>query len=226
MNEDSERAQRTYQRLGPDYSVRTSLNAWAQGPFEGPALLALLGDVSGKRVLDASCAGGRLSEQLLERGAAIVALDLTEAMTRAARERLGARAGVLRADLAQGLPLRTAAIDAVASGFTLHYLRDWSTPLREFRRVLKPGGALVLSTHHPATDLRGEPGYFETKLIEDTWQTTAGEPATVRFYHRPLEAIFEALATAGFHVERLLERQPGWPDEGEPWFLCLRCRPA
>ena len=118
------------------------------------------------------------------------------------------------------------AFDAIVSGFTLHYIQDWSIPLREMTRVLRPGGALVFSTHHPANDLAGAEGYFRTAPAHDTWLSSNGQPVAVSFYHRPLEAIFEALFAAGFVVERLLERGPEWGEAGQPWFVCLRCRPA
>jgi ubiquinone/menaquinone biosynthesis C-methylase UbiE len=42
--------------------------------------------------------------------------------------------------------------DLIVASLVMHYVRDWHAVLGEFRRVLKPDGAVVFSTHHPAMD--------------------------------------------------------------------------
>jgi ubiquinone/menaquinone biosynthesis C-methylase UbiE len=53
------------------------------------------------------------------------------------------------ADLSRPLPFADDTFDDVVVSLVLHYLRDWTAPLAELRRVLKPGGRLVLSVNHP-----------------------------------------------------------------------------
>ena len=53
------------------------------------------------------------------------------------------------ADLAQPLPYDSEAFDDALAVLVLHYLEDWSRPLAELRRVLKPGGRLVVVVNHP-----------------------------------------------------------------------------
>src|SRR5262249_30564307 len=69
----------------------------------------------------------------------------------------------------------------------------------------KPEGVLVFSTHHPTMDWRSfnTENYFALELLEAEW-----EVGKVRFYRRPLTAISEAIQTAGFCMERLLEPTP------------------
>src|SRR5207249_10557943 len=57
--------------------------------YDRPAMLGLLGDVAGKRVLDAGCGPGLYAEELLRRGATIVGLDQSPDMIDLARRRLG-----------------------------------------------------------------------------------------------------------------------------------------
>lgn len=205
----SEAGSRLYDEplLAAAYARVSAANA-ANAAYERPALRALLDDVAGRDVLDAGCAAGEHAQWLGERGARVVALDASEAMVALARERLGERARVLRADLDAPLPLETASFDLVVSSLTLHYLRDWLPALRELARVLRPGGRLVLSTHHPfATVVPGE-AYHAVRLVDDAWDGFAAAPVAVRYYHRPLERMVADLLEAGFALRGLHEPQP------------------
>ncbi len=133
------------------------------------------------------------------------------------------------ADLAEPLEfLPDASFDLVTASLVLHYLRDWGPPLRELRRVLRPGGALLISTHHPVQDVEiADPPapYFETTLLTDTWRK-AGRDFQVRFYHRPLSAIGDALADAGFLIERIAEPIPdreAFADDPALYQRMMRC---
>lgn len=91
----------------------------------------------------------------------------------------------------------------------MHYLRDWVEPLRELRRALRPGGQLLISTHHPADDIRlsATGNYFGTELIHDRW-ILGDKEFDVRFWRRPLTDMFAAFEQAGFGVLRFLEPRP------------------
>ncbi|WP_019432121.1 class I SAM-dependent methyltransferase [Streptomyces sp. AA0539] len=198
-----------YDEMAAEYAEHSAAGL-ANAHYDRPAVLSLAGDLTGLRVLDAGCAAGHLARLLAEGGAAsVTGIDISAAMVALARERCPA--GTFhRADLAAPLDLfEDGAFDLVTASLVLHYLADWGPPLAELRRVLRPGGALVMSVHHPGEDWRwfGRPDYFRTEQIEDTW-TVAGKPRTVRFYRRPLSACFNALRDAGFTVDRLLEPQP------------------
>jgi 2-polyprenyl-3-methyl-5-hydroxy-6-metoxy-1,4-benzoquinol methylase len=201
--------------------------------YDRPAVLELVGDVARQRVLDAGCGPGLYSEELLARGADLVAIDASEAMVELARKRLGTRARVLRSDLSEPLPFADAAFDLVVCALVIHHVADRAACLREFFRVLTPGGHVVLSTQHPTTDwLRKGGSYFETKEEEDTWHR--GDRAyAVRFWREPLTAFCVAIAEAGFLIERLVEPLPAptmresapehWEKlQREPGFLILR----
>jgi ubiquinone/menaquinone biosynthesis C-methylase UbiE len=97
-------------------------------------------------------------------------------------------------------------VDGILSPLVLHYIRDWAPTLAEFQRVLKSGGWLVLSTHHPATEaLRFDvANYFAVEQLEDHWSWVG----TVKFFRRPLSAITGALTAAGFVIEELSEPLP------------------
>jgi len=192
--------------LAAAYARVTATNA-ANAAYERPAVRGLLGEVRGLDVLDAGCAAGEHSAWLAEHGARVVALDASEAMVGLARDRLGERVRVLHADLAQPLPLDDASFDAVLSSLTLHYLEDWCPTLREFARVVRPAGRLLLSIHHPFMTAGDGGDYHAVRLVEETWRGF-GPPVVVRFYHRPLERIVADIGAAGFVLRAMHEPQP------------------
>ena len=177
--------------------------------YERPATLALIPDVSGAHILDAGCGSGFYSEQLLKRGARVTAIDASAELIKHAEKRLADRESITFriADLGRPLNfLSDRSVDGIISPLVLHYMKDWSPTMREFRRILKDGGWLVLSTHHPATEaIRFEvANYFETESIEDYWSWVGA----VKFFRRPLTAITESITSAGFLIEKLVEPLP------------------
>jgi SAM-dependent methyltransferase len=182
--------------------------------YERPAMLGLMPGVAGVRILDAGCGGGWYSEQLLHRGADVDAVDGSAAMVEHARARLASklsdsgegRLSIQYADLSKPLPFDDDRFDGIVSPLVLHYIEDWRPTFHEFRRVLKPGGWLLFSTHHPASEMvRFAPeNYFRVEHVIDTWKWLG----QVEFYRRPLTEISESLSDAGFVIERLVEPMP------------------
>lgn len=193
--------------------------------YERPATLSLLPPLEGRRVLDAGCGSGWYAEELLRRGAEVTAFDAEPRFVELTRARTGGRARVLVADLAKPLAFAAdGAFDAVVAPLVLHYVEDWDAMLAELARVLRPGGTLVFSTHHPFMDWQEfrTDDYFRTERLTDEWDV-----GTVRFWRRPLTAMADALAGAGFVLERLLEPRPldGYRDAAPDWHARLSTRP-
>ncbi|BBG02293.1 MULTISPECIES: class I SAM-dependent methyltransferase [Pseudonocardia] len=182
--------------------------------YERPALLELCGDQCGRDVLDLGCGPGVTAAALLGAGARVTALDRSAAMISAAAGLLGDRATLLQHDMNDPLPLPDAAVDTVVAGLSLHYLADWSGPLAEIRRVLRPGGRLVASVHHPMTDRRvpslapdGHGDYLDSYPIPIRWSVGAVS-ASVRFWHHPLGRITGWVSGAGLSLTDLVEPRP------------------
>ena len=98
------------------------------------------------------------------------------------RARVGDRVKVLQADLAQPLAFaKDAEFDLAVCPLVLHYLRDWTLPLRELHRVLKHRGVLVFSTHHPFNDwkLFNRENYFATEFLKTNGRISARSASIV-----------------------------------------------
>lgn len=177
--------------------------------YERPAILRLAGDVAGRAILDAGCGSGPLSAELLARGAAVTGIDGSPAMIALARARLGDDVPLHVGDLAAPLPFADHALDDAVASLVLHYLEDWDAPLAELRRVLRPGGRLIVSVNHPAVRLLTHPheDYFATHRYSDDFDFD-GEPAVLTMWHRPLHAMTAAFTRAGFSILAIDEPPP------------------
>ncbi|HEY9566147.1 MAG TPA: methyltransferase domain-containing protein [Nocardioides sp.] len=183
-------------------------NRW----YARPAVLDLLGDVAGRRILDAGCGSGPLLADLGERGASVAGFDGSSAMIRLARERLGDEADLQVADLTQPLPYGDDAFDDALAVLVLHYLEDWSQPLGELRRVLKPGGRLIVVVNHPVIPpvMYPEIDYFSTVPNEEEYDFD-GVSATLTIWYRSLSAMSDSFTAAGLRIVSISE-PPVSPD--------------
>ena len=178
-----------------------------------PAILALAGDVTGRRILDADCGSGPLFAALRDRGAVVTGIDKSTAMLEMAARRLGDDADLQMADLDRPLPFGDGAFDDAVASLVLHYLQDWDPALGELRRVLRPGGRLIVSVDHPfavaATDLAAgrKASYLATYRRTEEW-TLQGHTCPMSFWHRPLHATTAAFTANGFRISVISEPQP------------------
>jgi SAM-dependent methyltransferase len=110
-------------------------------------LAAIAGRRSGALALDLGCGAGHVSFTVAPHVAAITAYDLSEAML-AVVARTAAERGLgnvsTRSGAAERLPFADASFDLVLSRYSAHHWRDVGQALREARRVLRPGGRVVL----------------------------------------------------------------------------------
>lgn len=183
------------------------LNAY----YERPAVLSLLGGVSGRRILDAGCGSGPLAAELVARGADVTGFDSSPAMVGLARRRLGPTAALTVHDLSRPLPYADGTFDDVVVSLVLHYLEDWDGPLAEIRRVLKPGGRLVASVNHPFVRQINamHEDYFAVREYQEEVDLD-GRTTTLTFWHRPLREVVRAVLDADLRL-RVLDEPPPSP---------------
>lgn len=167
-----------------------------------PAVLDLAGDVDGRRILDVGCGSGPLFAALRERGAVVSGCDASAKMVEVARRKLGDGADLRVADLGEPLPYPDGAFDDVVAALVLHYLEDWAAPLAEIRRVLEPGGRLIMAVNHPILYkmVHPEGDYFAIAKWTDEYAF-----GVLTYWHRPLHAMTDAFTAAGFRTAVISE---------------------
>jgi ubiquinone/menaquinone biosynthesis C-methylase UbiE len=147
---------------------------------------------------------------LLGRGATVTGFDASPSMIAHARQRTGDRAALRVHDITAPLDfVADASIDLVLCPLVLEYVEDWRPVLREFHRVLLPGGTLVVSLQHPFTDYTyfKSQAYFETELVFSEW-TGFGGRVRVPCFRRSLAETLQPFFDANFVLSRVLEPKP------------------
>lgn len=203
---EGEKTAAQYDAMVAPYVASNAVNV-ANAHYERPATKAMLGAVSGRRVLEIGCGAGELTAWLLDEGARVRAFDVSEQMLARAKAKLGTRAELFRADLHDGLGFcEDGSVDLVIASLVLHYIEDWEPVLREVWRVLAPQGHFVFSTHHPTWDGHNHSpqDYFAKMQVTESWYP----PFEVTFWRRPLRDMTRPIRQAGFVIEALDEPEP------------------
>ena len=200
-----------------------------------PCVERLLGEVKGKKLLDAGCGEGYLARYYAKKGADVTAIDLSQRLIETS-EQLTDSEGVTidyRVDnvcYIESVP--NVEFDVILSNLVLLNVPSLDDAIKEFQRVLKIGGILVFSIVHPAFNFYG-PGswemgekdadtkrraglyfkvdrYFEEEEYERYWKTQEGDtfPEPISFFHRTLSTYLNSLSRAGFRLLEFAEPQP------------------
>jgi SAM-dependent methyltransferase len=113
-------------------------------PF-GEALVEFAQIQPGDSVLDVGCGAGAALLPASRAAARAVGIELSPAMAARAREAVP-DAAVVEGDASQRLPFADGEFDVVLSSFTVFFMPDPTAALREWARVLAPGGRIAMAT--------------------------------------------------------------------------------
>ena len=128
-------------------------------------------------------------------------MDSSAKLLELAAARLGDGADLRVADPRDPLPFADGAFDGAIAALVLHYLKDWTAPLRELRRILTPGGRLIVAVNHPFIYklIKPDADYFAINEWSVRY-TFGGHDVILSHWHRPLNVITTAFTQAGFHI--------------------------
>lgn len=203
-----------------------------------PCVEKLLGDVQGKKLLDAGCGEGYLTRHYAKRGAIVTGIDLSQRLIEMAKQLTEDESVEYKVDnLCRMKSIPNEVFDIVLSNLVLLNIPCLDEAISECHRVLKTHGILVFSIVHPAFNFYG-PGsweigekdpetrrreglyfkvdrYFHEEEYQRYWRTREGEkfPEPISFFHRTLSTYLNSLLKAGFHLLEFAEPQPIDDDE-------------
>jgi ArsR family transcriptional regulator len=210
LEQRREKSRSAHDRLAERWEARQD---FAQGSLRAEVMA--LAWPQGFIVADLGCGTGFLTAQLAGSAHRVIAVDHSPRMlAAAAKKQLPSNCEFRRGEL-DALPIDDACIDAAFANLVWHHLPDLAAAAREVFRILKPGGAVVISDLFPH---------------ESEWmRESLGD---LRLGLKP-EQVIAALAQAGFHAlrhERAVDRYRGQPPLGGeielPMFLVRGQKPS
>lgn len=151
-------------------------DAWYETPigrlsdrFEKELVFSLIEIKHGEAALDVGCGTGNYTIELARKGAKVIGIDSSEEMVAYARikaKKANIETSFHAAD-AMNLPFQDSSFDTVISNGLLCFLKEPEKALMEMRRVLKPGGRMVigvLNRWSPWALFRRVKGFFKDTL--------------------------------------------------------------
>jgi demethylmenaquinone methyltransferase/2-methoxy-6-polyprenyl-1,4-benzoquinol methylase len=184
---------RMFDRVAPRYDLANTVFSLGQDRAwrRAAALAARLGD--GQSAVDVACGTGALTRELAAAapGAAVLGVDFSWEMVRRAAGAEGPDpAPAYLVGDALRLPLRDASVDVVTIAFGLRNLPEPGRGLLEFRRVLRPGGRLVICEFsQPVVPvLRGVYRRYLTRLMPVAARRLTSDPEAYQYLARSIGA--------------------------------------
>ncbi|OFX14826.1 MAG: hypothetical protein A2Z18_01940 [Armatimonadetes bacterium RBG_16_58_9] len=189
-----------------------------------PAMLEMVGPVSGKDILDLYSGAGYLSRRLAALGGNVTAVDSSERLIGIAREINEREHEKIKYAVAEATDLSViedSTFDDIVCNMGLMMARDLGGTVAELARLVKLGGRFIFSVIHPCFCMpdgvwvRDDEGRFLYKTADnyftEGWypsELTGAARSRAKTKHRTLARYVNALSARGFNVRRISEPRP------------------
>jgi ubiquinone/menaquinone biosynthesis C-methylase UbiE len=192
--EPPNKTQSSYDAIAAEYARRIK-DELAHKPFDRQMLEWLIEKVGGRGpIADLGCGPGHIAAYLDSRGALAMGIDLSPAMI-AQAQKLYPGITFRQGDML-ALPLEDASLGGIAAFYSIIHIDPDTIPraLREMRRVLKPGGTVLMAFHVG----------HEVRHVDNMWDI----PVDVDFIFYQSSFMAQRLQEAGFILDERIERSP------------------
>lgn len=197
--------------IGSEVLGATALPSWGAF-FPSEERLKILGELSGKRVLEIACGNGRSLEYVAKRGAAeLWGLDISAsqiARTRSFLESQGMDARLVCSPMEDECGLPTEYFDLVYSVFGIGWTTDLDQTFRRIHTYLKKDGTFVFGWSHPihkCVSVENGRLVFSNSYFNEEWYCADMSDKKIMLSNRMMSTYINALSNNGFLVEKLIE---------------------
>lgn len=134
----------------------------------GEALLEYIGASAAARILELGIGSGLIAQPFIRAAHDYFGVDLSRGMMRLIRGKLGGEPHPLLAQAnVRNLPFAAESFDIIHAVRVFHHLSDWRDCVNEARRLLKPGGALIIVENIPPDDADPPPW----QIVQNKWDS-------------------------------------------------------
>lgn len=212
MSDKKPIALEAYEKLAESFA-RLAPSKAENAYIEQPAMRSAVGQVKGLKIFEVGCGPGILAEYLVHEGAKVLGFDVSPKMVELAKNRNPKNATFFVADGALPLPLdasQNGQFDMAVASLAIDYIKDWSTPLNEVHRLLKPKAKFIFTIQHPlgSWNWYKPECAFGVQYVEATWKGFNDEPVTMPDYYRSFEEVINPLIKAGFKILKVEDLKP------------------
>lgn len=173
----------------------------------------LLGDLSGKRVLEMGCGNGRSLQYVHDLGAEeLWGVDISQKQlerTKAFLSTQNIRANLICSPMENACGIPSNYFDMVYSVFGIGWTTDLNMTFRRVYAYLKPGGTFIFNWSHPihkCTSFENGKLIFCNSYYDESWYAAKIGGKEIMLSNRMLSTYINALATNGFLIEKLIEK--------------------
>lgn len=201
MKSDSKLAKELYNKQFKRYSKRQEKNKRIQDLRK--KVYTHLRDISNKKILFAGCGNGLECVLAVSRGANVIGIDISEKEIELARRNCP-KAEFYVADL-ERTKFNNNSFDIIVSILAVMYKGNLGSVLKEFRRILKRKGIMILVVPHPIRKMvkYNKMNYF---VKGKKWEDSKG---IKRFnYYRLFEDYFDSFVNSKLKVIKIIEPKP------------------
>lgn len=182
------------------------------GAFISEESCHLFGDVSGKKMLEICCGRGQSLEYHAEHNAAeLWGIDISENQLTKARKHLsqaGISAKLICSPMEEECGIPVDYFDFVYSIYGIGWTTDLVGTFKRIASYLKKDGIFIFSWSHPihkCVAYENNSLIFKKCYFDESWYSVALDGGTICLSDRKLSTYINALAEAGYVIEKLIE---------------------
>lgn len=216
--------------------------------IEQPIVFELLGDIKDKQVMDIGCGYGAMTIKIANSGAGkVLGIDVSEKMIEKGIKENSHPHITYKVLSADELCSIHEKFDVVVSCLAIHYIENFEKLFADVYGLLNVGGEFIFSMEHPMytaskftqqwitdPDSNIATGFVTDHYGDEGIRNISWLGKNITKYHHKVDTVFNALITAGFYFDKVIEPSPSKEliekvpktahELHRPAYLIVKCR--